>query len=145
MSKVNFSKFSNGFVLNLKGIVKDAYIDDFKNGESYDGVHFNIDDIIDEDFVLNGEETKEELTNLIVEYLKKELHSKKIEKDWIMINNDEINLSISEDGDSYPIDDVEEAFKNGDTVYSCYYNMKMSINGKRLIDDDLMDMFDFEH
>ena len=141
---MNLSKFANKYILKIEGLEKSAYIDDYENGESINGIHFHLD-CINKEFIINGNETKEELTDLIVEYLRKALYQRRIDSSWIMINDNIISLSMSENADAEPIDDIKYYWNNGIDVYSCYYNMKLSVNGIDLENEDLMEMFDFEY
>lgn len=138
------SKFANEYILKVEGLTKDVYVDDYEKGESIDGVHFDLD-YVDGEYTLNGNETKEELTDIVVNHLRSKLYHDKIESDWIAVSDNRIILSMTEDADAYPIDDPMKYFKEGKTVYSCYYDMKVSINGKRLEEDDLLDLFNFTY
>lgn len=145
MSKVDLSKFSNEYVMELEGILKTFCVDDYEQGESTDS-HCTECDFLNTEFILDKEKvTKEYLTNLIVEHLKSELYLSKIEESWIMVTDNRIILSMHEYEDASPIEDVMKAFKDGEKVFACYYHMSISINGKELEEDDLIDLFNFEY
>lgn len=136
-------RFSNDYVLKIEGIVKDVYLDDYEHGE-LEGVSFSFD-YADGEFTLNGNEGKHELTQIVVNHLRDKLHQNNIESNWIAINDNTIMLAMTENADGFPIDNVQEYWDNGRNVYSCYYFMKLFINGKRLMEEDLIELFDFEY
>jgi len=137
------SKFANKYILKIEGIMKTAYLDDYEKGEM-DGTSFQLD-YVDGEFTLNGNEGKQELTEIVVNHLRNELHQDNIESNWIMINQNRVTLSMTENADGYPIDDAMAYWASGRDVYACYYDFKISINGKMLEEKDLIELFDFEY
>lgn len=137
------SKFANEYILKVEGLIKTAYLDDYEKGEM-DGSSFHLD-YIDGEFVLNGDEGKHELTEIIVNHLRDKLHQVNIENNWIAINGSVATLSMTENADGYPINDAMKYWASGQDVYACYYDFKISINGKTLEENDLIELFNFEY
>lgn len=141
---LDLSKFANDYVLRLEGAIKYVYEDDFEKGEIGNGFSLAFD-WIDKYFYINEDFTKDDLTELIVNHLRNNFYCNEIERNWIMVNDNRITLHLYEDEDSDIITNVKEYFERGEKVFSCYYDMKMYINNKRLDEDDLIELFNFEN
>lgn len=141
MTKVDFSKFANNFSLVLIGTTKSSYKDDFEKGESIDGVHSSVDHL-NVKFNLTGNETREELTELALNYFRDTFYDDRIDQNWVTDYNSIIGVSVSEDADGNTVD-AKKQWDMGLDVYSCYYYFNAYINGVKLDTDDVWEMFDF--
>lgn len=140
---LDLTNFTHQNTLTLSGLEKRAVLDDREKGEI--GLEqFNDIAHIGDHLFFKKEITATELTDLVVEYVRNELGSDRIDKSWFMITDNRIVLSISENAAGEPIDDVTKHWDEGKDVYSCFYDFKLSINGISLKEADLAELFEFE-
>lgn len=138
-------KYRTGLVMEIEGLFKTVHKDDFEIGESTNYALHDID--INESYDLTGTETKEKLTELILEAIERTLYFTGLKKSDFMINDDRITLSVMEDEDTCHLtsEEVKRHFKESKDVFSCYYDMRVSLNGLTVDNEDLIKLFDFEY
>lgn len=140
---LDLSKFTQQNTLSINGLEKRFVLDDKDKGEVGSERFNDISHINNHEF-FKKDINKEELTDLVVNYVRTELGSNRIDKSWFMVTGNRIVLSISENADGEPINDVNKYWEEGKEVYSCFYDFKLSINGISLKEDELVNLFDFE-
>lgn len=140
---MDLSKYTTQHTLLIEGKVKRSVLDDKEKGEVGDERYIAIDEH-QEHIFFDQDITKEELTKLVVDNLREHFDFKKIDRTWLMVTDSRVMLSISEDSDGNPIDDVQSYWEKGKNVYSAYYDYELSINGLKVDEADLIALFNFE-
>lgn len=133
-------KFNKNYVLKIT-CFKDVYEDDWNNGE---GEHVQSMDCdwIKSTYTIN-ENT--DITNLIIETFNKKAYPyKDYEKIDFCLCDNRICTSIMENGDAIAIKADETDYKT-QKVYTCHYDIMLSINGENLDAEDLQELTSFEY
>ena len=137
---INLYKYTKGFNIQLKPLIKDVYNESWENGQgdyvqsmdiNYLALNHNL-----QDFQLSENKT---IQDLIVNHLQKNLHCE-LTKEFFSCVDDRLIIQVYEDIDG---NYINYCYDNKDKkVYSCMYDFCLKINGIEVGEADLKEIFE---